>query len=177
MKQIFILGDSHARGLGSKLQHLTDEQITSTAMVMPGATSQYLTRHLNQKLAHLTPQDVFIYIAGANDIDIEGSEVTMRDNSNSVDAVLSHALHTNIVFVTTPLRYDNHDAAKLIQEYNDNVIRKIQQEATPFKERIKILDINEIVNDTHYTTGKTHLKAEGKDILGENLLKASLSFL
>jgi hypothetical protein len=102
-KHKIVLGvDSHARDCTIKLQDVLPDHCEVISYVKPGAWIAALTKVAEKEIMSLTGVNVIIFWRGTNDIVWNISARGIKKTHN----YLSENLHTNIMCVNVPVRYD-----------------------------------------------------------------------
>jgi hypothetical protein len=76
--KIMVLGDSHARGCATEVNHLLKNSFEVPGFVNPGSRMKYMKNTSKVKLQQLTKNDVVVLCGGSNDIVKNNSTVGMR---------------------------------------------------------------------------------------------------
>ena len=174
-KKIYMLGDSHVKNVGIELNIRTPSDTKCFANAKSGATSNEITKDLNYQVAHLTPEDILVYMSGANDIaKNEQGRTTINMEDKPKQYVMSHAMHTNVIMVTVPKNCNENDVElhAAIDVYNQNLMNTVSEtkQQSKFPERIKLLDINEHIQKMHLNKKGVHLNKFGKEVLAQEIV-------
>lgn len=171
--KIYVIGDSHVRNFGSKLNSLTDSKTKCFVNCTPGGTSEIITKDLNSHVTHLQPNDTLVYIAGTNDIYQTNNGPAITPSNDAKNNVLSHALHTNVIIANVPRRLDIPVLNQGVDTYNNNLysIVKDFKSNCEFPERVKLLDFNAIMTDEMYKKDGLHSKELGKDEICSKIIE------
>lgn len=169
--KIYVLGDSHTKGLGPLLNDNTTGGTKAFAHCIPGGTSEYITMNLNSHISHLHPEDSLVFFSGTNDISKFKDDSNVLPNQEPYDLILSHSLHTNVIIVTVPLRKDDDKLNTVIKTYNEKVqaiINKYKEQCS-FPERIEIFDVNSNISVDMYKADKLHLNDMGTIMIAHKI--------
>lgn len=99
--KIVLVGDSHARDCFTKLQDVLPDHCEVISYVKPGAGITALTKVVEKKMS-LTEEDMLIFWRGTNGIVRNNSARGIKKTHN----YLTENLHTNIIYVNAPVRFD-----------------------------------------------------------------------
>lgn len=152
---IEIIGDSHVRYMGQLMKKLNPSRNTFV-LGKPGATTEILCQRLNANTAHLTPDDVLLFMSGTNDLKKINGHITADYFKQQRQHLFSQAKHTNICIVAVPLRYDNEDYNEQINTYNAWLEEECKQHL------IKFININDIMEKEDYAKDGLHFTEKGK---------------
>lgn len=168
-----MIGDSHARDLGTILTNLTDDETKCFANCIPGGTSDMVARNLNSHVTHLRPSDTLVYLVGTNDIYSSKTGPSISLANEPKKNILSHAKHTNVIMANVPYRLDKKELNESVDTYNDNLL-KIAEDfkcSSRYSERVSFLDFNSIMTDDLYKKDGIHANLEGKYALCYEITK------
>jgi hypothetical protein len=107
MKNIVIIGDSHARGYAAKISRDLRKNYEFNGRVMPGVRLENITNLADDELNKLGKSDVVIIIGGANDVNKSDTNVGLQHLRTFI-----HKRHnTNIMIIAAPHRHDLQEAS------------------------------------------------------------------
>jgi len=165
--KIVILGDSHARGCASEVQHHLDNTFEIQGTVKPGANLDGIVTPLTT--SHLTKKDIVVLCGGTREIGRNESKKALQQIRNFVQ---NHN-QTNVIVVSAPYRHDldpNSCVNKEVTVYN----RKL-------KKHLKVFDNTKIVEvDPQrelYTRHGLHLNQNGKEQMAKKIVLTVKSIL
>jgi hypothetical protein len=101
-QKILIIGDSHASGIASKMQHNLDEDFEIQGIVKPGADLAAITHTVDKVTGALTKQDALVVWGGSRDVSRNESLKGLDQTSQFVES----NSQTNVVVVNVPHRFD-----------------------------------------------------------------------
>jgi hypothetical protein len=99
--KIIIIGDSHARGAASNVQHNLNATFDTSGFVNPGADVSSIISSVTSDIKHLSSKDVMVLWGGANDVYRNNSWDALKHITNLIEA----NKHTNIM-LCVPHRHD-----------------------------------------------------------------------
>jgi RNase H-fold protein (predicted Holliday junction resolvase) len=153
--KIVILGESHARGCASEVQHNLDHTFEIQGSVKPGANLEGIVTFPTDTTTNLTKKDVVVIWGGTLDIGRNKSKKTLQQIRNFVQ---NHN-QTNVIVMSAPYRHDLDSYScvnKEVTVYNKKL-----------KKYIKIFDNTQIVEvDPQreiYTRHGLHMNQNGKE--------------
>jgi lysophospholipase L1-like esterase len=103
--KIVLLEDSHIKGLPTFLNYELNNNYEIINLTKPGANSSILKGSLLESISQLTKNDLLIINFGTNDL--EASNYT--NTFFNIKDYLMKNVHTNILMLNIPLRYDLHN--------------------------------------------------------------------
>ncbi|PNF32780.1 hypothetical protein B7P43_G04509 [Cryptotermes secundus] len=155
--KVVIYGDSHARGLSSRLKDKLLDTFEVTGYTKPNCELQTLLSNRNQEIASLSNKGVLVVIGGTNDLISDNSSRTLWHISQFV----KQNTQTNIVLLTIPHRYD-----QTVKSYINEEIMKFNRKLWKYMKLNKHVTILEIPQDRDYFTRHgLHLNGKGKEII------------
>ena len=92
---VVIIGDSHARGSASRLQHNLGKDYVVSSFVKPGAQMKFITTTANEERKSLKSEDVLVIWGGSNNI----SKNNMREAISNVSELVKENKEANIVLI------------------------------------------------------------------------------
>lgn len=159
-----MLGDSHTLDMGVLMNIDDNGDHKYYASAHAGADTAKVTQDLNIKTAHLQPKDFLIIMAGANDI---SNNKTVEEclPKEAWKNIASQCLHTSVIICTVPQRLDNEELNEKVKAFNSSMIDFYRSEASALghPDRIKFIEINNIINESDYNNSKFHLLRSGKE--------------
>jgi len=160
--KVFVLGDSHARGIAGELLHQAKHRINTIGYVMPNAGFADIINSAECKINELTRADTVIMFGGSNDIEKskECSNLTLIVN------FLENIQNTNVILMEVPVRYDT-EARPLICEQIVNYNKKLHKVTKKYK-HVKLIRVTTSRN--HFTTHGLHLNHSGKETIAKAIL-------
>jgi hypothetical protein len=160
-QKVIVVGDSHARGCATEVNHLLKNDFEVLGFVNPGSGMKYIKDTSKVKLQQLSKEDVVVLWGGSNDIAKNSSTVGMR---HLLDFVIN-VTHTNVIVMSAPHRHDlmsNSCVNKEIEKFN----RKLHSRL----ERLRRVEMIDVVNDRNlYTRHGQHLNTEGKETMAKKI--------
>jgi len=167
--KIVILGDSHARGCASEVQHNLDHTFEIQGIVKPGANLEGIVTSPSDTTTHLTKKDVVVIWGGTLDIGRNESKKALQQIRNFVQ---NHN-QTNVIVMRAPYRHDlDPDSCvnKEVTVYN----RKL-------KKYLKVFDNTQIVEvgpqRELYTRHGLHMNQNGKEQMAKKIVLTVKSVL
>jgi hypothetical protein len=100
-RKLFILGDSHSRGMAAELSFFLGNDFEVNETVMPGARLENITKLSDEGISTLDNNDAVIIWAGSNDIK---KNETNKGLSHLKNFVITRQ-NTNIVLINAPHRF------------------------------------------------------------------------
>lgn len=161
---VFIIGDSHARGIAVKLQHNLEKDYSVTGLVKPGADLSAILSSGVKDIKDFTKNDVVVLWGGTKD-------VSRNETSNGQTQIRNFVRengHTNILVMNLPDRQDlevNSCVNREIKVFN----RKLCKYMKPFD---YAFSLEVIFEREHYTRHGLHLNTKGKDLSATKILCA-----
>jgi hypothetical protein len=159
--EIFILGDSHAKGCAAEVKHYLNNDFSVQGTTIPGAGMEFIKASANVKINQLTNKDVIVLWGGSNDVARNNSTEGLKVISN----LLTEAKHTNVIMINAPHRHDlvsNSCVNVEVEVFN----RRLPKDA----ERFKNVQIIEAVKErNYYTRHGQHLNSAGKDYMATKI--------
>lgn len=159
--KVLVVGDSHARGCATEVNHLLKDDFEVIGFVNPGSVMKYIKDKSKVKLQQLYKEDVVVLWGGSNDIAKNNSTVGMR---HLLDFV-TNATHTNVIVMSAPHRHDlisNSCVNKEIEKFNRKLRLRLGRLG-----RVEMIDV---VNDRNlYTRNGQHLNTEGKETMAKKI--------
>jgi len=167
MKNIVIIGDSHARGYAAEIPRDLGKNFEVNGRVMPGARLENVTNLADDEINKLGKNDVVIVIGGANDVNKNETNVGLEHLRTFI-----HKRHnTNIMIVAAPHRHDLQEASCVNKEIV--VFNKKLHEMMETVDYVKIIQADLCRND--FTQHGLHLNISGKEkmakLLRDNIQK------
>jgi hypothetical protein len=126
--KIIIIGDSHAHGASSNLQHSLDTTFGPSGYVSPGANVNSLISSMTSDIKYLRSKDVMVLWGGANDVCRNNSKDALKHITNFVNT----NGNTNIIILCVPHRHDLPEWScvnKEVKAFN----RKLVKLMNPYK--------------------------------------------
>jgi hypothetical protein len=159
--KVLVVGDSHARGCATEVNHLLKDDCEVIGFVNPGSVMKYIKDKSKVKLQQLSKEDVVVLWGGSNDIAKNNSTAGMR---HLLDFV-TNATHTNVIVMSAPHRYDlirNSCVNTEIEKFNRKLRLRLGRLG-----RVEMIDV---VNDRNlYTRHGQHLNTEGKETVANKI--------
>jgi hypothetical protein len=154
VSKVIIMGDSHARGMATELQHRLSKNFEVLGIVKPGSTLKEITNTINSTVNSLTKNDVCIIWGGSQDVGKNESENGLR---HLKDFVTRQHL-TNVVVINVPYRHDLQESSCV-----NSAVRKLRKYSKAFN-NFHLLEV-ENCRDL-YTNHGLHLNWKGKESMG-----------
>jgi len=159
--KVLVVGDSHARGCATEVNHLLKDDFEVIGFVNPGSVMNYIKDNSMVKLQQLSNEDVVVLLGGSNDIAKNNSTAGMRHLLEFV----TNATHTNVIVMSAPHRHDlisNSCVNTEIEKFN----RKLRVRLG----RLGRVEMIDVVNDRNlYTRHGQHLNTEGKETMANKI--------
>jgi hypothetical protein len=161
--KIFIIGDSHVRGLSEKVRNSLNDAFSVIGVTKPNATTEAITSPLHLPINNLTRSDLIIFYGGTKDI-------SSNESSKGVRSLIDFAQrtnNTNILMLGVPHRYDLPHFSCVNTEvklFNN----KLQNHMSTFN-HVNVLNIP--TERFQHTTHALHLNKKGKNLIVNNLVK------
>ena len=153
--KIIIIGDSHARGASSNLQHNLDTTFGPSGFVSPGANMNSLISSMTSDIKHLRSKDVMVLWGGANDVCRNNSQDALKHITTFVKA----NGHTNIIILCVPHCHDLPEWScvnKEVEAFN----RKLVKLMKPYK-HVTVVKVD--LNREFFTRHGQHMNNLGKE--------------
>jgi len=159
--EIFILGDSHAKGCAAEVKHYLSNDFKVHGTTIPGAGMENIKAAADAKVNQLTNKDVMVLWGGSNDV--------ARNNSTEglkmISKLLTETKHTNVIVINVPHRHDlvpNSCVNIEVEVFN----RRLYKDAERFKE-VQIIEA--VKERIYYTRHGQHLNSAGKDFMAKRI--------
>ena len=126
-----IIGDSHARGSASRLQHNLGKDYVVSTFVKAGTQMKVITTTANEERKSLKSEDVLVIWGGSNNI----SKNNMREAISNASELVKESKEANIVLISVPHRHDlvlESCVNKEVWKYN-RLMRKVVEQYTNVK--------------------------------------------
>ena len=160
-RKILIIGDSHARGIASEIQHNLDDGYEVQGIVKPGSDLETITTTIKKETNTLTKQDAVIVWGGIRDISRNESQKGLRQLRNFVE---KHN-QTNVLVMNVPNRFDLEAHSCVNHEVNtfnrklDKHIKNLQHAST-----VEVTSNREL-----FTKHGLHLNNKGKEQMAKTI--------
>jgi lysophospholipase L1-like esterase len=154
-QKLIIIGDSHARGLSSRLKGSLTDDFQVIGYVKPGAAIVTLISSAKRDIANLNKNDVIVFCGGARDISNNNTQNGLRHLMNFV----KETKHTNIILISVPHRHDLlywSCVNKEVETFNRKLIKLIK----PLEH---VMMANSESNRNYFTSHGMHLNNKGKE--------------
>jgi ribosomal protein L18E len=112
MKNIVIVGDSHARSYAAEISRDLGKNFEVNGRVMPEARLENITNLADDEINKLGENDVVIVIGGANDVNKNETNVGLEH----LRTFIHKRRNTNIMIVGAPHRHDLQEASCVNKE-------------------------------------------------------------
>jgi hypothetical protein len=155
--KLVLIGDSHIKGFAAALQSVFNSEYEIFSVVKPGSNSNMLSESITATVTQLSKDDVLVISSGTNDYELDNFKQTFRN----IRDYLSPLLHTNIVVLSIPHRYDLHDCTVVNSKISR--INKMLSKLAYLSPNISFLDSN---NDSNlFTRHGLHRNKLGKKLV------------
>jgi len=161
--KIFMIGDSHIRGLSEKVRNSLNDTFSVIGVTKPNATIEAITSPLHLPIDNLTKSDLNIFYGGTKDISSNESSKGLR----CITDFAQRTSNTNVIILGVPHRYDLPHFSCINTEvklFNN----KLQNRMATFN-HVNILNIP--TGRSQHTTHGSHLNKKGKNLMANNLVK------
>jgi len=166
--KIIILGDSHARGCASEVQHNLDNTFEIHGTVKPGANLEGIVSPTDAT-ADLTKKDVVVIWGGTRDIGRNESEKALKQVRNFVQ----NLNQTNVIVMSAPYRHD--------LDSDSCVNREVTMYNRKLKKQLKVFDNTQIIEvDPQrdlYTRHGLHMNQNRKEHMVKKIVLTVKSML
>jgi len=159
--KIIIIGDSHARGAASNVQHNLDTTFGSSGFVSPGANMSGLTSSMTSDTKHLKSKDAMILWGGANDVYRNNSTDALKHITNFVDV----NKHTNVIILCVPHRHDLPEWSCVntgIKAYNRTLAKLMKP-----RKHVTVVQVD--LDRKFFTRHGQHMNNLGKELIALRL--------
>ena len=99
---VLIIGDSHAHGSASRLQHNLGKDYVVSSFVKPGAQMKFITTTANEERKLLKSEDVLVVWGGSNNT----GKNNMREGMSNMSELVKESKEANIVLISVRHRHD-----------------------------------------------------------------------
>ena len=156
--KIFLLTDSHGRGIARNVHSDVGHKFEVSGMVKPGAKIDNVLHNCDNVNSEMSENDFVVIIGGTNDVS--------RNEANNV----TKCPIANILIADLPIRHDLSNNSIVNQEIVriNKRIKKIAQ-----LHNASLLETSQIQR-TFFTRHGQHLNAQGKKVLGNIITRAIL---
>jgi hypothetical protein len=166
-QKIFMLGDSHLRGISAEIKHVLGNKAVVTGYVCPGARCATLQNIAVKEIKELSMRDNLVIWSGSNDIAKNEAENGLVD----LFTLAQRYKNTNITIVNAPKRYDLIQTSCLNAEVG-NFNRKLQ-ELMEVYEHVQVVE--SVSLREHFTKHGQHLNKHGKEQMAHRLTNCIIS--
>jgi hypothetical protein len=159
--EIFILGDSHAKGCAAEVKHYLNNDFNVHGTTIPGAGMEIIKASADAKINQLTSNDVMVLWGGSNDVARNNSTEGLK----TISKLLTGTKHTNVIVINAPHRHDlvpNSCVNVEVEVFN----RRLLKVAERFKE-VQIIEATK--ERIYYTRHGQHLNSAGKDYMAKKI--------
>jgi hypothetical protein len=122
-RKILIIGDSHIKGFSSELNHKLGSMHKITGFVKTNASVKDLVDTNTDEVSKLTSRDILVFCGGSIDVSKNSSNRAFAQLIN----YLRINLHTNVVIILVPPRYDLDSKSCVndveVDKYNRKLIK------------------------------------------------------
>lgn len=166
--KILILGDSHARDLGSMLLSRVDNHSFNVCSIFkPNAMFESVVADTDKLLSTYGKHDFVVVIGGSN------NAIQRRHIEKSALEKLDHFANlTNVIVISAPYWKNRHVLNRFVAEANAYIYNNLVSK----NRNIRYIDINQVINPELFTHHGLHLRKSGKMILVKNIINAIKSF-
>jgi hypothetical protein len=158
MKNILLIGDSHARGISERLASYLGPFYHCTGYVKPNADLDITTSTETLEIKTLVKNDVIVY-GGALDI--------ARDKNTrgllSIQQFIQKCEHTNVLILNAPIRFDLSASScvkKEVIHFNRKMIKLIKP-----SDYDQVMNVN--LQREPFMTHGMHLNMHGKNVTAQ----------
>jgi hypothetical protein len=154
---IHIIGDSHLKGIASKINQYLGSQFAVSSFIKPGAMVKQIVETQDRELKALGSKDLIVINGGSNDL--ANNHKGGKSALSGLLKFVQYYANTNVLMLNVPVRYDpltNHRTNYIIRNANDKLHRVIKL--------LKHAHLFEMLTDRKYfTTHGFHLNNFGKE--------------
>lgn len=157
VSRVIIIGDSHARGMTTELQHRLKESFDVLGIVKPGSRIKEITNTLNLTINSFSNKYVCIIWGGSRDVAKNESENGLR---HLKDFATRQNL-TNFVVINTPHRHDLQESSCV-----KSAVKKFNRKLMKYSKAFDNFHVLEVENCRElYTNHGMHLNRKGKEVM------------
>jgi hypothetical protein len=167
--KVIIMGDSHARGMATELQHRLSKNFEVLGIVKPGSTLKEITNTINSTVNSLTKNDVCIIWGGSRDVAKNESENGLRHLKDFV----TRQYLTNVVVINVPYRHDLQESSCV-----NSAVEKFNRKLRKYSKALANFHLLEVENCRDlYTNHGLHLNWKGKESMGGKIVNVIKNIL
>ena len=164
-KKVFVVADSHGKGMSEILSHELSDRFFVRGFVKPGAKMEEVLNSCNSALNDMTDKDYIVVIGGSNDASVNKASKAIKSLSVALDKINSG----NVLVIDLPHRHDLLPSSCLnfeIEKTNGKM-----EKLTKVHSNTKIIHTKEIERK-FFTRHGQHLNKRGKIELGKLIVQA-----
>jgi hypothetical protein len=157
-RKILVLGSSHGRGIGQRLQNAMGDAYTVTSIFKPNADLSNATEDTGNLCKGLTKEDQVVIVGGpGNSLDRNLNYQTENDISDTAQKTSN----TKVKFVGFLWQHDKPWINRWVREVNLRLDHSLVEVG---RTHIDVVDVSSISRREHTVRG-LHLNPRGKDKL------------
>jgi hypothetical protein len=160
---IFIIGDSHVRGLSDKVSSDLDDAFSMTGISKPNADIDGITSSEHFSVDNLTKNYLIIFYGGTKDI---GKNEAIK-GFHSLKTFAQRTVNTNVILLGAPYRYDLPSFSCVNDEVN--LYNKRLHSLSFIFNHVRFF--RSLTERMHHTNHGLHLNKKGKNWIVTNLVK------
>ena len=163
--RVRINGDSHLRGMATKLKQYLNAKHQVSSIIKSGAKIKQIVSTQDSDRKLLGRRDYLIISAGSNDIN---SNTTINEVIAPLLEFVNQNDHTNVIILNIPSRYDlwNELPSKGINKTIYRCNNKLSKLLKPYP-HVQILETT--TERAHYTKFGSHFNNMGKDWVAKQI--------
>jgi len=161
--KIFIIGDSHVRGISERIHNYLTVPFTVTGITKPNANTESITSPSHFVAKNLTKKDLLIFYGGTKYVSRNEAIKGLR----SLKVFAHRTINTNVILLEGPHRHDLPPSSCVNNEvtlFNN----RLHSLVTTFN-HVKVLSMP--TERRFHTNHGLHLNKQGKDWIARNLVK------
>ncbi|PNF14757.1 hypothetical protein B7P43_G16355 [Cryptotermes secundus] len=157
-RKILVLGSSHGRGIGQRLQKAMGDAYAVTSIFKPNADLSNVTGDIGKLCKGFSKEDQVVIVGGpGNSLERNLNYQIEKDLSD----IAQKTSHTNVRFVGLFWRHDKPWINRCVREINLRLERSLVEVGAA---HIDAIDVSSILRSEHTVHG-LHLNPRGKDKL------------
>lgn len=161
-RKTIILSDSHGRHLSSLLHDKCAGTCNVLGYVKPNATFSQVISNLDLVVSGLNKDDFLIVCGGTNDVNSGHCGTTL---SLLVKELLNKTMHTNLILIGIPYRFDN----KSLNSHILHINRTIYNDLSHY-DHAYFLSLDSVFKQRFYTKFGLHFNMFGKKVIVRQLI-------
>jgi len=165
LHKVEIIGDSHLKGIASKINQYLNTKFKVCSLTKPGAGTNQIVCTQEHELICLGKKDVIVINGGTNDTD--KPHIKDTDVLTPMVHFIQKYSNTNIIILDIPYRHDLRKADKTnlcIQSYNSKL-----KNITKTYQHVSLIEVSS--DWRHFTKHGLHLNRYGKEWLAKKITR------